>query len=60
MLDVNCAWLPHIARDRATSLADNGLYWLEEPVWPPELYNLLEIYSRELWLSTKFFIANSE
>jgi len=36
MLDVNCAWLPHVARDYAASLADDGLYWLEEPVWPPE------------------------
>lgn len=36
MLDVNCAWTPPIARDMAAALADDGLYWLEEPVWPPE------------------------
>lgn len=36
MLDVNCAWTPPAARAMAASLADQGLYWLEEPVWPPE------------------------
>ncbi|MBW6399244.1 mandelate racemase/muconate lactonizing enzyme family protein [Roseomonas sp. HJA6] len=36
MLDVNCAWTPPVARDMAESLAAEGLYWLEEPVWPPE------------------------
>ncbi len=36
MLDVNCAWSPPIARDMALSLAEDGLTWLEEPVWPPE------------------------
>lgn len=36
MLDVNCAWTPPVARDMAAALADDGLYWLEEPVWPPE------------------------
>jgi D-galactarolactone cycloisomerase len=36
MLDVNCAWLPPVAREMATSLRSEGLRWLEEPVWPPE------------------------
>lgn len=36
MLDVNCAWLPPVAREMAISLRDDGLRWLEEPVWPPE------------------------
>ncbi len=36
MLDVNCAWTPPIARRMAAALADTGLFWLEEPVWPPE------------------------
>ncbi len=36
MLDVNCAWTPPVARDMAAALAGNGLFWLEEPVWPPE------------------------
>lgn len=36
MLDVNCAWTPPLARDMAAALAGDGLFWLEEPVWPPE------------------------
>jgi D-galactarolactone cycloisomerase len=36
MLDVNCAWLPPVAREMAMSMRDDGLRWLEEPVWPPE------------------------
>jgi D-galactarolactone cycloisomerase len=36
MLDVNCAWLPPLARAMALSLRDDGLRWFEEPVWPPE------------------------
>ena len=36
MLDVNCAWSPPAARDMADSLVEDGLFWLEEPVWPPE------------------------
>ncbi len=36
MLDVNCAWTPPVARGMAQSMAGDGLYWLEEPVWPPE------------------------
>jgi L-alanine-DL-glutamate epimerase-like enolase superfamily enzyme len=36
MLDVNCAWTPPVARDMAAALAGDGLFWLEEPVWPPE------------------------
>jgi L-alanine-DL-glutamate epimerase-like enolase superfamily enzyme len=36
MLDVNCAWLPPVAREMAASLEGEGLRWLEEPVWPPE------------------------
>ncbi|KAA2212219.1 mandelate racemase/muconate lactonizing enzyme family protein [Teichococcus oryzae] len=36
MLDVNCAWSAPEARAMAASLAKDGLFWLEEPVWPPE------------------------
>ena len=36
MLDVNCAWTPPVARAMAASMAGDGLFWLEEPVWPPE------------------------
>jgi D-galactarolactone cycloisomerase len=36
MLDVNCAWTPEDAAIMARAMRDDGLYWLEEPVWPPE------------------------
>src|SRR6202021_2926145 len=36
MLDVNCAWSPPVAREMASALRNDGLLWLEEPVWPPE------------------------
>lgn len=36
MLDVNCAWLPPKAHAMAASMSQDGLHWLEEPVWPPE------------------------
>jgi L-alanine-DL-glutamate epimerase-like enolase superfamily enzyme len=36
MLDVNCAWGPQEAAEMAGSLSGDGLFWLEEPVWPPE------------------------
>ena len=36
MLDVNCAWSPEQAAAMAAALRNDKLYWLEEPVWPPE------------------------
>jgi len=36
MLDVNCAWSVPVACEMARSLGNDGLMWLEEPVWPPE------------------------
>jgi D-galactarolactone cycloisomerase len=36
MVDVNCAWSPDAALAMAGRLAPYELYWLEEPVWPPE------------------------
>jgi L-alanine-DL-glutamate epimerase-like enolase superfamily enzyme len=40
-LDVNCAWDPRQALDMARQLAPHGLYWLEEPIWPPEDFRSL-------------------
>jgi L-alanine-DL-glutamate epimerase-like enolase superfamily enzyme len=40
-LDVNCAWDPQQALDMARQLAPHGLYWLEEPIWPPEDFRSL-------------------
>lgn len=36
MVDVNCAWTLHEATVVARQLEKLGVYWLEEPVWPPE------------------------
>jgi D-galactarolactone cycloisomerase len=35
-LDVNCAWSPAEGLAMAERLKAYNLYWLEEPVWPPE------------------------
>lgn len=36
MLDVNCAWNVADAEAIAAEMKDDGLFWFEEPVWPPE------------------------
>lgn len=36
MLDTNCAWDVPRALQMADAMCDDGLFWLEEPVWPPE------------------------
>src|SRR5262245_39544707 len=38
MLDTNCPWSPAEAIRMARALAPFRLFWLEEPVWPPEDY----------------------
>ncbi len=41
MLDTNCPWSVDEAVDMARTLKDDRLFWLEEPVWPPEDYESL-------------------
>jgi L-alanine-DL-glutamate epimerase-like enolase superfamily enzyme len=36
MLDVNCAWSTDEAVAMAKALRAFRLYWIEEPIWPPE------------------------
>lgn len=38
MLDTNCPWQPAEAIAMARALEPYRLFWLEEPVWPPEDY----------------------
>ncbi len=38
MLDTNCPWTPDEAIAMARALEPYRLFWLEEPVWPPEDY----------------------
>ena len=37
-VDINCEWTPQEAAQMAVAMDDHDLYWLEEPVWPPEDY----------------------
>ena len=47
MLDVNCAWSPQHARQIVPELMEYDLYWLEEPIWPPEnFHGLAELQDR--------------
>jgi L-alanine-DL-glutamate epimerase-like enolase superfamily enzyme len=39
MLDTNCPWNPQEAIRMARALEPYRLFWLEEPVWPPEDYS---------------------
>ena len=36
MVDTNCPWTPGQASAMAERLRPLNLYWLEEPIWPPE------------------------
>ena len=41
MLDTNCPWSVSEAHERAASLCQYDLYWLEEPIFPPENFRAL-------------------
>ena len=41
MLDVNCPWSVNEALEMAKRLEEYELFWLEEPVWPPEDYQAI-------------------
>lgn len=36
MMDINCAWTPQQALEMTRQFEPYDLFWLEEPVWPPE------------------------
>jgi D-galactarolactone cycloisomerase len=46
MLDTNCPWAPDEAVRMARALEPYRLFWLEEPVWPPEDYAALARVAR--------------
>ncbi len=56
MLDTNCPWTVQEAVATARALEPYGLYWLEEPVWPPENYEGLA----EVRRSTRIPLAAGE
>ena len=39
MVDVNCVWSETDMEQIISPLKEAKLYWLEEPLWPPENYN---------------------
>lgn len=47
MVDVNCSWDMQQARQMASWLRDQGCFWLEEPVFPPEDFATLGDLARE-------------
>lgn len=47
MVDTNCPWTPREAMQAARTFAPYDLYWLEEPVFPPEDFDALARVGRE-------------
>jgi D-galactarolactone cycloisomerase len=47
-LDTNCPWTPAEAIATARALDPYRLFWLEEPVWPPEDYDGLAVVHRSV------------
>ena len=47
MLDTNCPWTPAEALSMARQLEPYRLFWLEEPIWPPEDYSALADLRRQ-------------
>jgi D-galactarolactone cycloisomerase len=41
MVDTNCPWTQFQAVAMGNQMRESNLYWLEEPVWPPENYAAL-------------------
>ncbi len=37
-VDINCEWSIHEAAQMAMAMDEQELFWLEEPIWPPEDY----------------------
>ena len=53
MVDVNCVWSEEHTYDILDSLKDANLYWLEEPIWPPENFSgLSKLRNKGLTIAT--------
>jgi len=46
MVDTNCPWSLAEAREMARKLAGYDIFWLEEPIWPPEDFAALAALRR--------------
>ncbi len=51
MLDTNCPWTPEQARHEALRLKPYDLYWLEEPIFPPEDFAALARLGRQVGIA---------
>jgi L-alanine-DL-glutamate epimerase-like enolase superfamily enzyme len=51
-VDANCPWSVDQAMSMARALAPEQLFWLEEPIWPPEDYASLARVRRESPVAT--------
>lgn len=47
MVDTNCPWTPAEARRRALAFKPYDIYWLEEPIFPPEDFASLARLKRQ-------------
>lgn len=47
MVDVNCCWTPQEAVDAARSFREFDLFWLEEPIFPPDDFSALARVQQE-------------
>lgn len=47
MVDTNCPWTPYQAREMAEKLKVYDLFWLEEPIFPPENFRGLAALQAE-------------
>ena len=47
MVDTNCPWTPAEARRHALEFKPYDLYWLEEPIFPPEDFASLAMLQRD-------------
>ena len=48
MVDTNCPWTPGQAREMALKFKSYDLFWLEEPIFPPEDFPALAQLQREV------------
>ncbi len=53
MVDVNCVWSEKHVSDIINELKEVNLYWLEEPIWPPEnFYGLSKLRNQNIIIAT--------
>jgi L-alanine-DL-glutamate epimerase-like enolase superfamily enzyme len=54
MVDTNCGWTPAAATAAVAAMAPSKLFWVEEPIWPPEGFAALAAKERPAPLERLF------